>query len=58
MLKKYLECEITFEGHEIISFNYTHILKFLLKMYKLDVFLELIENFKIAITLDRSKLTK
>ena len=59
MLKKnHLECEITFEGHEIIRFNYTHILKFLLKMYKLDILAKSTENVKIAITLDGSKLTK
>ena len=55
--KNHLECEITFEGHEIIRFNYTHILKFLLKMYKLDILAKSTENVEIAITLDGSKLT-
>ena len=55
--KNHLECEITFDGHEIIRFNYTHILKFLLKMYKLDILAKSTENVEIAITLDGSKLT-
>ena len=58
MQKNHLEYEIEFDGHKIIRFNYTHILKFLLKMYKLDVLAEVTEDVKIAITLDGSKLTK
>ena len=56
--KKYLEYRIFFEGYKILCFNYINILKCLLKMYKLDVLVELTGNVKIVIILDRSKLTK
>ena len=35
-----------------------YILKFLLKIYKLDILAEVTEDVKIAITLDGSKLKK
>ena len=54
----FLDYEIYFEDHEILRFKYIDILKFLLKMYKLDVLAEVTDNVEIAITLDGSKLTK
>ena len=44
-------------NNEYLLFNYASILKFLLKMYKLDILVENTENVEIAITLDSSKLT-
>ena len=55
--KNHIDYETNFEKHEILHFDYIHLLKFLLKMYKLDVLAELTGNVEIAITLDGSKLT-
>ena len=54
----HIDYETNFEKHEILRFDYIQLLKFLLKMYKLDVLAELTGNIEIVITLDGSKLTK
>ena len=56
--KNHIDYETNFVKHEILRFDYIHLLKFLLKMYKLDVLAELTGNVEIAITLDGIKLTK
>ena len=56
----YLNYEVDFnidKKHEYLKFDYAAILKFLLKMYKLDILAENIDNVEIAITLDGRKLT-
>lgn len=56
--ENFLNYEIYFDKHEILRFKYIDILKFLLKIYKLDLLAERTNNVEIAITLDGSKLTK
>ena len=56
--ENFLNYEIYFDKHEILRFKYIEILKFLLKMYELDLLAEQTNNVEIAITLDGSKLTK